>query len=141
MSDFRQPARPAPGTIVVVHEDVERCWRAVQAKGTRFDGWFVTAVKTTRVYCRPSCPVRPPRRSNVSFHPTAAAAQTAGFRAGKLCLDDVRDLPSAIARVRRLLDLDADPEAAADRWRPWRSYAVQHLCASLDHPINDWSPT
>ena len=71
-----------------MHEDFERCYRAVQSKDARFDGWFVTAVLTTRIYCRPSCPVRPPFARNVRFYPTAAAAQRAGFRACKRCRPD-----------------------------------------------------
>jgi AraC family transcriptional regulator, regulatory protein of adaptative response / DNA-3-methyladenine glycosylase II len=71
-----------------VHEDFERCYRAVQSKDARFDGWFVTAVLTTHIYCRPSCPVRPPFARNVRFYPTAAAAQRAGFRACKRCRPD-----------------------------------------------------
>src|SRR2546422_8745628 len=71
-----------------MHEDFDRCYRAVQSKDARFDGWFVTAVLTTRIYCRPSCPVRPPFARNVRFYPTAAAAQLAGFRACKRCRPD-----------------------------------------------------
>ena len=71
-----------------MHDDFERCYRAVQSKDARFDGWFVTAVRTTRIYCRPSCPVRPPLARNVVFLPTAAAAQRAGFRACKRCRPD-----------------------------------------------------
>lgn len=71
-----------------MYTDFDRCYRAVQAKDARFDGWFVTAVRTTKIYCRPSCPVRPPYARNVEFHPTAAAAQRAGFRACKRCRPD-----------------------------------------------------
>jgi AraC family transcriptional regulator of adaptative response / DNA-3-methyladenine glycosylase II len=71
-----------------MHEDFDRCYRAVQSKDARFDGWFVTAVLTTKIYCRPSCPVRPPFARNVRFYPTAAAAQHAGFRACKRCRPD-----------------------------------------------------
>ncbi|MDA8073282.1 MAG: helix-turn-helix domain-containing protein [Actinomycetota bacterium] len=71
-----------------MHEDFERCYRAVQSKDARFDGWFVTAVSTTRIYCRPSCPARSPLARNVAFYPTAAAAQHAGFRACKRCRPD-----------------------------------------------------
>ena len=55
----------------------------------RFDGWFFTAVRTTGIYCRPSCPARTPMRSNVVFFPTAATAQRNGFRACKRCRPDV----------------------------------------------------
>ena len=68
--------------------DDERCWRAVQSRDPRFDGWFCTAVLTTGIYCRPSCPAMTPKRSSVVFHPTAAAAQAAGFRACKRCRPD-----------------------------------------------------
>ncbi|MGB2919545.1 MAG: DNA-3-methyladenine glycosylase 2 family protein [Mycobacterium sp.] len=71
-----------------MHTDFDRCYRAVQAKDARFDGWFVTAVLTTKIYCRPSCPVRPPFARNICFHPTAASAQRAGFRACKRCRPD-----------------------------------------------------
>lgn len=71
-----------------VHDDFDSCYRAVQSKDARFDGWFVTAVVTTGIYCRPSCPVRPPLAHNLQFHPTAAAAQKAGFRACKRCRPD-----------------------------------------------------
>jgi AraC family transcriptional regulator, regulatory protein of adaptative response / DNA-3-methyladenine glycosylase II len=57
-----------------VHEDFDRCYRAVQSKDARFDGWFVTAVLTTGIYCRPSCPARPPFARNIRFYPTSAAA-------------------------------------------------------------------
>src|ERR1700759_3797684 len=66
-----------------VHEDFDRCYRAVQSKDARFDGWFVTAVRTAGIYCRPSCPVRPPFARNVQFFPPPAPAKRAGFRACK----------------------------------------------------------
>jgi AraC family transcriptional regulator, regulatory protein of adaptative response / DNA-3-methyladenine glycosylase II len=71
-----------------VDEDFDRCYRAVQSKDARFDGWFVTAVLSTGIYCRPSCPARSPYARNVRFYRTAAAAQRAGFRACKRCRPD-----------------------------------------------------
>ncbi|BBZ22392.1 DNA-3-methyladenine glycosylase 2 family protein [Mycolicibacter hiberniae] len=71
-----------------MHDDFDRCYRAVKSKDARFDGWFVTAVLTTGIYCRPSCPARTPLPPNVEFYPTAAAAQRAGFRACKRCRPD-----------------------------------------------------
>ncbi|MEU3984322.1 AlkA N-terminal domain-containing protein [Streptomyces sp. NPDC026672] len=71
-----------------MHLDRERCVRAVRSKDARFDGWFFTAVLTTRIYCRPSCPVVPPKAENMTFHPSAAACQQAGFRACKRCRPD-----------------------------------------------------
>ena len=61
-----------------MHEDSERCVRAVQAKDARIDGWFFTVVVTTGIYCRPSCPVVPPKPENMRFFASAAAAQQAG---------------------------------------------------------------
>jgi AraC family transcriptional regulator of adaptative response / DNA-3-methyladenine glycosylase II len=71
-----------------VIEDHERCYRAVQSRDSRFDGWFFTAVTSTGIYCRPGCPAATPRRENVRFYPSAAAAQQAGFRACKRCRPD-----------------------------------------------------
>jgi AraC family transcriptional regulator of adaptative response / DNA-3-methyladenine glycosylase II len=69
-------------------EDFERCYLAVQSRDPRFDGWFYTAVTSTHIYCRPSCPAQTPMRKNVRFYPSAAAAQLAGFRACKRCRPD-----------------------------------------------------
>ncbi|MFJ5557202.1 AlkA N-terminal domain-containing protein [Streptomyces sp. NPDC093250] len=71
-----------------MHTDTERCVRAVRSKDARFDGWFFTAVLTTGIYCRPSCPVVPPKPENMVFHPSAAACRQAGFRACKRCRPD-----------------------------------------------------
>jgi AraC family transcriptional regulator, regulatory protein of adaptative response / DNA-3-methyladenine glycosylase II len=64
----------------------ERRYRAVASRDRRFDGYFFTAVTSTGIYCRPSCPARTPGPDRVQFYPTAAAAQGAGFRACKRCL-------------------------------------------------------
>jgi AraC family transcriptional regulator of adaptative response / DNA-3-methyladenine glycosylase II len=71
-----------------VIEDFERCYVAVQSRDPRFDGWFYTAVTSTHIYCRPSCPAQTPMRKNVRFFRSAAAAQLAGFRACKRCRPD-----------------------------------------------------
>ena len=68
--------------------DDDTCYRAVQSHDPRFDGWFFTAVRTTGIYCRPSCPAITPQRRNVTFYPSAAAAQRAGYRACKRCRPD-----------------------------------------------------
>ena len=68
--------------------DDDTRFRAVQSRDDRFDGWFVTAVTSTGIYCRPSCPAMIPRREHVRFFPSAAAAQQAGFRACKRCRPD-----------------------------------------------------
>ena len=68
--------------------DHERRYRAVAGRDARFDGWFFTAVRTTGIYCRPSCPARTPKAANVSFFTSAAGAQAAGYRACRRCRPD-----------------------------------------------------
>ncbi|SCG34129.1 DNA-3-methyladenine glycosylase 2 family protein [Micromonospora halophytica] len=68
--------------------DFERCYRAVDSRDQRFDGWFYTGVTSTGIYCRPSCPAMTPKRQNVRFFPSAAAAQGAGLRACRRCRPD-----------------------------------------------------
>jgi AraC family transcriptional regulator of adaptative response / DNA-3-methyladenine glycosylase II len=93
-----------------MHEDVERCVRAVRSKDARFDGWFYTGVLTTGIYCRPSCPAVPPKPENMRFYPSAAAAQQAGFRACKRCRPDAspgspewNHRADVVARAMRLM--------------------------------------
>lgn len=66
----------------------EVCLKAIASRDARFDGQFFTAVRTTGIYCRPSCPALTPKPHNVEFHPSAAAAQDAGFRACRRCRPD-----------------------------------------------------
>jgi AraC family transcriptional regulator of adaptative response / DNA-3-methyladenine glycosylase II len=68
--------------------DHEQCYRAVTSRDSRFDGCFVGAVRTTGIYCRPSCPAVTPKRANIEFFPTAAAAHEHGYRACKRCRPD-----------------------------------------------------
>ena len=60
--------------------DHEACYRALSTRDARFAGRFFIAVSTTRIYCRPICPARTPKRENVTFFTTASAAQEAGYR-------------------------------------------------------------
>ncbi|WP_304453456.1 DNA-3-methyladenine glycosylase 2 family protein [Nocardiopsis sp. YSL2] len=69
--------------------DDDQRYRAVHSRDARFDGVFYTAVRTTGIYCRPSCPAVTPKRVNTRFFPSAAAAQEAGFRACKRCRPDL----------------------------------------------------
>jgi AraC family transcriptional regulator, regulatory protein of adaptative response / DNA-3-methyladenine glycosylase II len=108
-----------------MYSDVDRCVRAVRSKDARFDGWFFTAVVTTGIYCRPSCPAMPPKPQNMRFYPSAAAAQQAGFRACKRCRPDAspgspewNHRADVVARAMRLIadgvvDRDGVPGLAA----------------------------
>ncbi|MFF0434440.1 AlkA N-terminal domain-containing protein [Streptomyces sp. NPDC004327] len=68
--------------------DEETRYQAVSSRDARFDGVFFFGVATTGIYCRPSCPAVTPKRRNVTFYPTAAAAQAHGFRACRRCRPD-----------------------------------------------------
>lgn len=90
--------------------DDDQCYRAVEGREARFDGWFVTGVRTTGIYCRPSCPAATPKRRNVEFFPTAATAQHHGYRACKRCRPDASPgspewnlRADAVARAMRLI--------------------------------------
>lgn len=72
-------------TFTAAANDAATRWRAVTGADPCADGRFVYAVRTTGVYCRPTCPARRPRRANVRFFDTAAAAERAGFRPCKRC--------------------------------------------------------
>ncbi len=90
--------------------DRNTCLAIVASRDARYDGRFYTAVSSTGIYCRPSCPARTPKPSNTRFYPTAAAAQDAGFRACRRCRPDaVPGSPEwdvradAVARAMRLV--------------------------------------
>ncbi|MFD5448949.1 DNA-3-methyladenine glycosylase 2 family protein [Streptomyces sp. NPDC127100] len=97
MSDFRQPGPPDWRRLDGVTEnprhpenlpDEDSRYEAVRSRDARFDGAFFFAVETTGIYCRPSCPAVTPKRRNVRFFATAAAAQGSGFRACRRCRPD-----------------------------------------------------
>jgi AraC family transcriptional regulator of adaptative response/methylated-DNA-[protein]-cysteine methyltransferase len=96
--------------------DATRRWRIVLARDRRYDGAFVYAVRSTGIYCRPSCPSRRPRRPLVEFFPIPEAAEAAGFRACRRCRPSVAPAPDpAVAVVRDLCRaIDAQPEGPAD---------------------------
>ena len=122
--------------------DHDRCYRAVQSRDRRFDGWFVTAVTTTRVYCRPSCPAVTPRPGNVEFFPTAAAAQQRGYRACKRCRPDATPgspewnvRGDVVARAMRLVvDGVVDREGVAGLARRL-AYSERHLTRLLTEEL------
>src|SRR5436190_8818427 len=83
----------------------EARWRAVLGREPAADGAFYYAVRSTRIYCRPTCPARRPRREHVAFFDTPQEAERAGFRSCRRCRpDEVSDQQQVIARVQHLLD-------------------------------------
>jgi AraC family transcriptional regulator of adaptative response / DNA-3-methyladenine glycosylase II len=125
--------------------DPDACYRAVTSRDRRFDGRFVLAVKTTRVYCRPGCPAPLPKRVNSVFYPCAAAAEGAGYRPCRRCRpESVAGTPAwagtstTVSRALRLIldgALDeSDVETLASRvgvgGRHLRRLFAEHLGAS-----------
>jgi AraC family transcriptional regulator of adaptative response/methylated-DNA-[protein]-cysteine methyltransferase len=93
-------------------DDLDR-WEAVVHRDRAVDGAFVYSVRTTGVYCRPSCAARLPRRENVRFHATCAEAEKAGYRPCKRCRPNETSLAerqaSAVARACRLIEETDEP--------------------------------
>jgi AraC family transcriptional regulator, regulatory protein of adaptative response / DNA-3-methyladenine glycosylase II len=125
--------------------DHDACYRAVETRDSRFDGRFFTAVKTTGIYCRPICPARTPKRENVVFYASAAAAQEAGFRPCLRCRPETspdlgawRGVSNTVSRALVLIEAGAldegDVETLAGRLgvggRQLRRLFRQHLGAS-----------
>jgi len=125
--------------------DHDACYRAISQRDVRFDGRLFIGVKTTGIYCRPVCPARTPLSRNVTFYPTAAAAQEAGFRPCLRCRPETapdlgawRGTSNTVSRALALIELgaldEADVEALANRLgvgeRQLRRLFRQHLGAS-----------
>ena len=81
--------------------DPTTCYRALRARDARFDGRFFVAVSSTRIYCRPVCTVRPPRRENCRYFPSAAAAESAGYRPCLRCRPELAPGNATIDAVQR----------------------------------------
>ena len=118
--------------------DSVACYRAVSSRDRRFDGVFYTAVRTTGIYCRPSCPARTPKPGNVTFHRTAAAAQAAGYRACKRCLPGAApgspewDLAAATAgRAMRLIAAGVVERDGVEGLAGRLGYSARHLTRLL----------
>ena len=114
-----------------MHQDFEQCFRAVQAKDARFDGWFFTAVRTTGIYCRPSCPSRRPRADRVRFFDTTLEARQSGFRACKRCRPDTVGLAQpgidAVRRASAYLATHADQTVTLQQLAQVASMSAHHL--------------
>ncbi len=87
----------------MVNLDADACFRAVRARDRRFDGRFFVAISSTRIYCRPICPARPPKRENMHFYSSAAAAEGAGYRPCLRCRPERAPGLSSVDAVSRLV--------------------------------------
>lgn len=125
--------------------DQDACYRAVLTRDARFDGRFFGCVKTTGIYCRPVCPARTPRRENMTFVVSAAAAEEAGFRACLRCRPETapdmgawRGTSNTVSRALALIEAgaldDGNLEQLAERLgvgeRHLRRLFRQHLGAA-----------
>jgi AraC family transcriptional regulator of adaptative response/methylated-DNA-[protein]-cysteine methyltransferase len=123
----RRNRTPSSARTRVGSLDVATCERARVNRDRRFDGQFFSGVRTTRIYCRPVCPVRPAKAENVSFYPSAAAAERAGFRPCLRCRPETAPFSPAwkgsLATVERGVRMIS--EGALDR------APVEVLAASL----------
>jgi AraC family transcriptional regulator of adaptative response / DNA-3-methyladenine glycosylase II len=116
MSENRETSRGRKSILPDMEQplDFEVCWRAVTARDARFDGRFFTGVTSTGIYCRPVCPARTPKRENMTFHPSAAAAEAAGFRACLRCRPETapdmgawRGTSNTVSRALALIEAGA----------------------------------
>ncbi len=145
MSENRETCGVATRILPDMDMDFEACRRAFLTRDPRFDGRIFAGVKTTGIYCRPICPARTPKAENMTFFPTAAAAQEAGFRPCLRCrpesspdLGAWRGTSNTVSRALALIEAGAmdagDVEALADRLgvgdRQLRRLFRQHLGAS-----------
>ena len=114
--------------------DHEVCERARIGRDRRYDGRFFSGVRTTRIYCRPVCPVRPAQGKNVQFYPTAAAAEVAGFRPCLRCRPETapfspawRGSRTTVQRAMRLLRDGALDHAGVDDLAERLGIGSRHL--------------
>jgi len=114
--------------------DHEVCERARVGRDRRYDGRFFSGVRTTRIYCRPVCPVRPAQGKNVQFYPTAAAAEVAGFRPCLRCRPETAPFSPAwlgsrttVQRAMRLIRDGALDRAGVDDLAERLGIGTRHL--------------
>jgi AraC family transcriptional regulator of adaptative response/methylated-DNA-[protein]-cysteine methyltransferase len=133
----RRPGRAAARAAAIQHDPR---WTAVLARDARADGTFVFAVRTTGVFCRPSCAARRPKPQNVELFADAAAAQRAGYRACRRCAPvgraPAREQADLVAALCRVIDAAESPpslrELAADAGlSPWHLQRVFKAAVGL----------
>jgi AraC family transcriptional regulator of adaptative response/methylated-DNA-[protein]-cysteine methyltransferase len=127
------------GKTKVGNLDVAACERARVSRDSRFDGQFFSGVRTTRIYCRPVCPVRPARAENVSFYPSAAAAERAGFRPCLRCRPETAPFSPAwkgslttVERAVRLINAGALDHASVEALAACLGVGGRHLSRLFD---------
>src|ERR1700754_5302642 len=124
----------SPESDSIAMFDPEECERARVRRDRRYDGRFFSGVRTTRIYCRPVCPVRPAQGRNVTFYPTAAAAEAAGFRPCLRCRPETAPFSPAwqgsrttVARALRLIDAGALDDGSVEDLAARLGIGPRHL--------------
>lgn len=108
--------------------DTEACYQAVVARDRSQDGKFVTAVRTTGIYCRPSCPARTPHRENVEFYRTPTEAEAAGYRPCKRCSPNTQAFEADLAeQICRYVDANLDQRLSLEELGQAVVISPQHL--------------
>src|SRR6266545_932883 len=127
--------------------DVVECERARVGRNAVYDGRFFTGVRTTGVYCRPVCPVRPARARNVEFFPSAAAAEAAGYRPCLRCRPEAAPFSPAwkgslttVERALRLIEEGALDDAGVEQFAARLGMGARHLNRLFQKQL-DASPT
>jgi AraC family transcriptional regulator of adaptative response/methylated-DNA-[protein]-cysteine methyltransferase len=110
--------------------NVAHAWEAVLSRDRRDDGWFVYAVSSTHVYCRPSCPSRRPTRKRVMLFDSPQLAESAGYRACLRCRPQSpigSEAEERVERAKRYLDDHAGEPTRFDGW-PFTLVSVRFIC-------------
>jgi AraC family transcriptional regulator of adaptative response/methylated-DNA-[protein]-cysteine methyltransferase len=111
----------------VVHLDIDTAWAAFERRDRSWDGRVIGAVKTTGIYCKPSCPARRPKREHVEFFATAEEARAAGYRSCMRCKpDEVGRDREAVAKAVRLIEVAEEP-LTLDELAAAVGYAPHHF--------------
>lgn len=136
----RAGVRVPRGAVEVL--DFELCDRARLSRDRAFDGVFFTAVRTTRIYCRPICPAVPKSR-NVRFYPSAAAAEADGFRPCLRCRPETAPFSPAwngtaatVARALRLIEAGALDRDSVETLAASLGIGVRHLTRLFRQHLN-----
>ena len=107
---------------------MEQQWQQILSRDARADGQFVYGVKSTHIYCRPTCPSRRPRRTNVDFFAQPSAAENAGFRACKRCRPNAAHPQAAIVEAAcRFVDAHLDSRVTLSQLAKHTGYSAFHL--------------